>query len=95
VATVIRYSHLAGASGTATVPAGFVVSSIRAHATSAGTLVITPAGGSALPSIPLPAAAPWFAEEFDPEREELLPGTTLVFTSTDRYYVGLFEVGGV
>jgi hypothetical protein len=90
-----RYSYQAGSAATVTVAAGAVVSRIRAHATSAGTLVITPAGGSALPSLPIPAGASWLEIDFDPAREDLVDGTTLVFTSTDSYYVEQFHVGGV
>ena len=95
MATVIRYSHLAGASGTATVPAGYVVTSIRCHAAGAGSLVITLPGASALPSIPIPSAAGWLAVDFDAAREELLPQTTLTFAGTDAFLVQLFECGGV
>lgn len=90
-----RYSYLAGSAAVATVPAGYVVSCVRAHATSAGSLVITPAAGSALPSIPIPAGADWLDLPFDPALQELLPGTTLAFTGTDSYYVGLRLSGGV
>ena len=78
-----------------TVPPGNIVTAVRTHSASGGTLVITPAGASALPSIPLPAAASWFQLDFDASLEELLPGTTLVFSGTDAYYVATFASGGV
>jgi hypothetical protein len=82
-----RFTLAAGTAGTVTVAAGEVVTRIRAHATSAGTLVITPSGGSALPTIALPAGASWFEMDFDEELLELESGSTLVFTSTDSYVV--------
>jgi hypothetical protein len=90
-----RYSHLSGTAGTVTVPSGCVVRSIRAHATSAGTLIITPVGASALPTITLPASSQWFELEFPEALEELVDGTTLVFASTDAYLVTTRLVGGV
>jgi hypothetical protein len=81
-----RYKYDAGAAGTVTVPAGCVVAAIFCHAASAGTMVVTPVGQSALPSVPIPAGAT-FQDVLTPSEEELITGSTLVFTGTDAYYV--------
>jgi hypothetical protein len=85
----------AGTSGTVTVASGCVVTKVKAHATSAGSLVMTPAGGSAFATITLPAAANWLELEFDPTLDDLVDGATLAFTGTDSFYVESRLVGGV
>jgi hypothetical protein len=87
-----RYSFAAGTAGTVTVASPFIATGIRAIG--AGTLVITPQGGSALPTITLSAAS-WFQIDFDPAREDFLPGTTFVFAGTSSYVVMLEQTGGV
>lgn len=90
-----RFSYQAGTAAAVTVPAGAVVSCVRAHNTGGGgTLIITPAGGVALPSIPIPAGAQWLSLDFDTGLEELSNGATLVFAGTDAYYVGQRITGG-
>jgi hypothetical protein len=91
---VSRYSCLAGTSGTATVPSGCVVTSIRAHSSAGGSLVITLADGTVLQSIPLPAGAEWLKLDFIDSLRELCGGATLVFTSTDAYVVSTRQIGG-
>jgi len=88
-----RYSHLAGTAATETVPAGTVATKIRCHSSAGGTLIITPAGGSALPTITIPNIAAWFEIDLDPRDLELGSGATLAFASTDAYYVALRKVG--
>jgi hypothetical protein len=91
-----RFSLAAGSAATVTVPAGCAVRRVRAHNTSGGgTLVITPSGGSALPTITIPAAASWLELDFDTSLEELVDGATLVFASTDAYLVTFEDIGGV
>ena len=92
-----RFSYLAGTSGTATIPAGSVVSRIRAIAPSGSgaSFVVTPAGSSALPSVTLPAGAPWFELDLDVSLDELGPTTTIAFTGTASYVVFTENTGGV
>lgn len=93
------WAYEAGAAGTVTVPAGCVVTHIRAQSQSAaGTVAIF--GGDAIPVVG--AAAPDtqdFAIEFpmseDPNRNGEILGpqsvagaTDIVFTSTVSYFVG-------
>lgn len=89
-----RYSHFAGSAATVPVTAGQVVTRIRAHSSAGGTLIITPAGAAALPTIVIPAGAMWLALDFDPQLYELVDGTTLAFAGTDAYYVATQTVGG-
>lgn len=97
MASVNRFSYQSGTTtATVTVAAGAVVSCIRAHNTSGGaTLVITPAGGSALPTITIPAGANWFELNFDVARQELVDGATLAFTGTDAFFVGQRVESGI
>jgi|HubBroStandDraft_1064217.scaffolds.fasta_scaffold512784_2 hypothetical protein len=90
-----RFSPQAGTSGTVTVAAGCVVTQVQAHSTAGGTVVITPAGGSALPTITVPAGADWFVLNFNPNEQDLVDGATLAFTGTDGYLVAQKVIGGV
>ena len=86
-----RFTYAAGAAASVTVPAGVVVVSVKAHATSAGSLTITPAGPNqtavAGSAIPLPASADWFELNLLDIGAELGSGTVLVFSGTDSYLV--------
>ncbi len=84
-----RYSHLAGTSGTATVPAKGLVSSISCVSTAGGTIVITPNGATALPTITVPAGVAFEIPWLSLLGGGLNAGTTIVFASTDSYYVGI------
>lgn len=83
-----KWAYAAGTNGTVTVPAGYYVIGIWCHASASGaSLAITPGGaaesaGSA-PSIPVPAGSA-FSRGF---LQQLGPGTSIVFTSTDGYFV--------
>jgi hypothetical protein len=91
-----RYSVLAGnTDGVVAVPPGACVSSVRCASSVGGTLVITPAGGSALPTITIPAGSDWFELNFRTELQELVDGATLSFVGTSGYYVGLRIESGV
>lgn len=92
-----RFSYQSGTTtATVTVAAGCVVTQIQAHNTSGGaTLVITPNGGTALPTITIPAASNWFVLDFDPSVQELVDGATLAFTGTDAFFVRQKIIGGV
>jgi hypothetical protein len=72
-----------------------VVTQIQAHSSAGGTVVITPAGGSALPTITIPAGADWFVLGFDPAQQDLVAAATLAFTGTDGYVVAQKVIGGV
>jgi hypothetical protein len=89
-----RFSTLAGTAGTATVPSGCVVTSVRAHASSAASLVITLADGTVLPSVTLPADPSWFRLDFIDSLRELCAGSSLAFSGTDSYVVALRDLGG-
>lgn len=83
-----QFSYDAGTSGTVTVPAGVVVTSIGCHISGGGaSLTIQPSGagqtGTAGPPIPLPAAG-WFGLK---SMGELGTGTIFTFTGTDSYFV--------
>lgn len=81
------YLHHAGTAGTVTVPAGRRVREFTCiGGDSGGTIVITPAGQSAQPTITVPADTP-FSVVFDEVSPPLLAGTTIVFTGTASYYV--------
>jgi hypothetical protein len=91
-----QFSYQAGSSGTVTVPAGVFVTAIAVHATSAGSFTITPKGpGTVAPatagaSVPIPAGV-GFSLEF---LGELGPGTVIVFTGTDMYFVRQAKLSG-
>jgi|HubBroStandDraft_2_1064218.scaffolds.fasta_scaffold22253_5 hypothetical protein len=89
-----RFGQLSDTASPATVPAGSVVTRIRLHSSAGGTCVITPAGGSALPTLVLPASAAWFELDFDSALSELIDGTTFAFTGTDAYVITYQTVGG-
>lgn len=90
-----RYGHLAGTSGTATVPASATVVGVTCYSSAGGTLIITPGGAnqiaSAQPTITLPAGVP-FAGPWLANVEVLGPGTTFAFSGTDTYVVFLSYV---
>jgi hypothetical protein len=92
-----RYSYQSGTTtATVTIAAGYACTMVQAHNTSGGaSLVITPANGTALPTITIPAGANWFVLTFRPEEQELVDGSTLAFTGTDAYYVQQKYIGGV
>lgn len=85
-----RYGHLAGTSGTATVPTGGVVVGLSCYSSGGGTLVITPGGanqtGTAQPTITIPAGTT-FEPAWLSQLGILGAGTTFVFTGTDAYVV--------
>lgn len=87
-----RYSHLAGTSGTATVPEGARVIGASCASTAGGTIVITPGGAgqvaTALPTITVPAGSAW---ELPAHAAfgQLGQGSTIVFAGTDAYFVAL------
>jgi hypothetical protein len=80
-------SYDTGSAGTVTVPSGKSVLMITCHATTAGTLTITPKGagqtGTAGGAIPIPAGAALTFEMLGAIGE----GTVLVFSGTDSYLV--------
>ena len=83
-----RWAYLSGGAGTVTIAAGTAVLSFWCHATTAGSLVITPAGanqtGVAGSTITIPANT-----TFGPfgMAGQLDSGTTFVFTGTDSYFI--------
>ena len=73
-----------GTSGTVTIPAGAKVLQIKAHATTAGSVKIF--GDSN--AITLPASSGWFyLQENHAGLVAPTGSNTIVFTSTDSYYV--------
>lgn len=75
--TTGAWAYQAGASGTATIPAGGKVIGIAAHATTAGSFTIN--GGA---SVPIPANA---GVALQPVGNLVAP--SIVFTGTDSYFV--------
>lgn len=85
------YKHDAGTSGTVTVPDGHFVWDLSCLCGGVdGELVITPAGGSAQPTIVLIADQPFgmsFSSEPNRRVPELPGGSTLAFAGTVSYVV--------
>ena len=95
------FFYASGTSGTYTVPTGAYVTSWSAHATSAGTVVVTPSGpqitdAQAGSTITLPAGSAYNMSKpaLAGNANELGAGTTFVFTSTDAYVITMYLVGG-
>ena len=96
-----RFSYLAGTAGTATVPAGYFVTGIAAHATNSGaSFTIAPQGpdtsaGVAGPSIPVPAGVGFGLGKptLLGQQDEMGDGTVIVFTGTDMHFVSLTAYG--
>lgn len=87
-ATGLHYG--AGTSGTYTVPAGAYATGLTCYSAAGGTLVITPVGQGAGPSITIPAGVPFsMAEPLLGTANQLNAGSTLAFTGTDSYVVVL------
>jgi hypothetical protein len=85
----MAYSHVTGTDGTITVPTDKHVLKYSVKAESGGTIVITPAGGSAQPTITLDAGDE-FKDDFSDAAGVgggLGPGSTIVLTGTSRYFV--------
>jgi hypothetical protein len=89
-----RFSYDAGASGTVTVPAGKKVVGIACHASGAGSFTIAPTGPNDAAavtgaSIPLPAGTSFSIGRpvLDGDQNEVGPGSVIIFTGTDSYFV--------
>lgn len=89
----MSYSHAAGTTGTVTVPAGKWVYFFTAKVASggaAGSITITPAGGSAQDAIGIDAGDSYdftFPSSLVDRPPRLGEGSTLLFTGTSRYVV--------
>lgn len=89
----MSYAHTAGTAGTVTVPAGKWVhfySAKVAAGGAAGTIVITPAGGSAQDAIGIDAGDSFdfdFPSMPTDRPARLGEGSTLVFAGTSRFIV--------
>jgi hypothetical protein len=91
-----RTSWLTGTgTATATIPAGNVARAVRFLGGAGSTLIVTPAGGSAMPTITNTSASGWLELDFDIAREDFLPGTTFAFTSSAAFVVETVDIGGV
>jgi hypothetical protein len=95
VATASRLGFLAGVSGAATLPAGCPAKRVLAYSANGGTMVLTLQGAvSALPTVTLPAGAPWLVLDYSVERDEVPGGSSFVFSGTSSYLIEYENVGG-
>jgi hypothetical protein len=87
----MAYAHKAGTTGTVTVPSGaWIAKWTCLGGAGGGTVVITPAGGSAQDTITVPASAS-ISDDFplavDARGRLLGEGSTITFAGTSSYLV--------
>ena len=90
-----QFSYDTGSAGTATVPAGAYVTFVSCYSAAGGTVTITPRGANQTAStgsaITIPAGTPFTLPW--PACAPLGPGSTIVFSSTDTYFVSYAKAG--
>jgi hypothetical protein len=85
-----KFSAANGTAGTVTVPSGAFVTALTCYSSAGGTVALTVSGPGQASSpstytITIPAGTP-FSREW-PLGSNIGGGSTIVFTSTDSYYV--------
>jgi hypothetical protein len=87
-----KVGQLAGANGTATLPAGAVIVLVIAHA-SAGGATCSILGG---PNVTVVSGAqPLYIQNYHALMQANSVSSTIVFTGTDMYYVQFVTAGNV
>lgn len=83
------WAYASGSSGTVTVPVGARIVQVMSHSTAGGT--ITMFGGSSIPVVAGVGFSMYFMHSLNTSQKS--PNNTIVFTSTDIYYVEYVTAG--